>query len=67
MARFETIAFDVDDTLWHSERLYVNTQAKFKGSWPIITIPNGLKNVYTKLRCEICSILATASKPLPFR
>lgn len=30
MARFETIAFDADDTLWHSERLYVNTQARFK-------------------------------------
>ncbi len=30
MARFEVIAFDADDTLWHNERLYVNAQAKFK-------------------------------------
>lgn len=30
MTRFETIAFDADDTLWHSERLYVNTQTRFK-------------------------------------
>ena len=27
---FELIAFDADDTLWHTERLYVNTQTKFK-------------------------------------
>lgn len=30
MTRFETIAFDADDTLWHSERLYVNAQARFR-------------------------------------
>jgi putative hydrolase of the HAD superfamily len=30
MPRFETIAFDADDTLWHTERLYVSAQAKFK-------------------------------------
>jgi putative hydrolase of the HAD superfamily len=30
MSRFEVIAFDADDTLWHTERLYVNAQAKFK-------------------------------------
>src|SRR3972149_8325975 len=30
MPRFDTIAFDADDTLWHNERLYVNAQAKFK-------------------------------------
>jgi putative hydrolase of the HAD superfamily len=30
MPRFELIAFDADDTLWHTERLYVNTQTRFK-------------------------------------
>jgi putative hydrolase of the HAD superfamily len=30
MARFEVIAFDADDTLWHTERLYVDAQARFK-------------------------------------
>jgi putative hydrolase of the HAD superfamily len=30
MSRFEVIAFDADDTLWHNERLYANAQAKFK-------------------------------------
>jgi putative hydrolase of the HAD superfamily len=27
MARFDLIAFDADDTLWHNERLYEHTQA----------------------------------------
>jgi len=27
MPRFDLIAFDADDTLWHNERLYENTQA----------------------------------------
>jgi len=26
---FDLLAFDADDTLWHNERLYVNTQARF--------------------------------------
>jgi len=30
MAHFEVIAFDADDTLWHTERLYVNAQVKLK-------------------------------------
>jgi len=30
MSRFEIIAFDADDTLWHNERLYLNAQARFK-------------------------------------
>lgn len=30
MSRFDVIAFDADDTLWHSERLYVDAQARFK-------------------------------------
>lgn len=30
MLRFETIAFDADDTLWHNERLYLNAQTKLK-------------------------------------
>ena len=30
MSRFEVIAFDADDTLWHNERLYVDTQARFR-------------------------------------
>ena len=29
MSLFDVIAFDADDTLWHNERLYVDTQAKF--------------------------------------
>ena len=29
MSRFDIIAFDADDTLWHNERLYVEAQAKF--------------------------------------
>ena len=29
MSYFDTIAFDADDTLWHTERLYVEAQAKF--------------------------------------
>jgi putative hydrolase of the HAD superfamily len=28
MARFDLIAFDADDTLWHNERLYLHTQAE---------------------------------------
>jgi len=27
MSRFDVIAFDADDTLWHNERLYDQTQA----------------------------------------
>lgn len=30
MPRFEMIAFDADDTLWHNERLYVDAQAGFQ-------------------------------------
>lgn len=30
MSRFDIIAFDADDTLWHNERLYANAQARFK-------------------------------------
>jgi len=30
MPRFEVIAFDADDTLWHSERLYVDAQSEFR-------------------------------------
>jgi putative hydrolase of the HAD superfamily len=30
MPRFEVIAFDADDTLWHNERLYVTAQARVK-------------------------------------
>jgi putative hydrolase of the HAD superfamily len=30
MSRFDVIAFDADDTLWHNERLYAGAQAKFK-------------------------------------
>ncbi len=29
MPRFDLIAFDADDTLWHTERLYVQAQARF--------------------------------------
>ncbi len=29
MSRFDMIAFDADDTLWHTERLYVDAQARF--------------------------------------
>jgi putative hydrolase of the HAD superfamily len=30
MQLFDVIAFDADDTLWHTERLYVNAQTRFK-------------------------------------
>ncbi len=30
MSRFDVIAFDADDTLWHNERLYREAQEKFK-------------------------------------
>jgi putative hydrolase of the HAD superfamily len=30
MSRFDVIAFDADDTLWHNERLYVATQGRFR-------------------------------------
>jgi putative hydrolase of the HAD superfamily len=30
MSRFQVIAFDADDTLWHNERLYVDAQTRFK-------------------------------------
>ncbi len=30
MTRFDIIAFDADDTLWHNERLYANAQARFR-------------------------------------
>lgn len=30
MPRFDMLAFDADDTLWQTERLYVDTQTKFK-------------------------------------
>ena len=29
MSAFDIIAFDADDTLWHTERLYVDAQARF--------------------------------------
>ncbi len=30
MARFDVIAFDADDTLWHTERLYVAAQEQYR-------------------------------------
>lgn len=30
VARFDIIAFDADDTLWHNERLYADAQAHFR-------------------------------------
>jgi len=30
MPRFDVIAFDADDTLWHTERLYVEAQSEFR-------------------------------------
>jgi len=30
MSKFDLIAFDADDTLWHNERLYTEAQASFK-------------------------------------
>jgi putative hydrolase of the HAD superfamily len=30
MSRFDVIGFDADDTLWHTERLYVDAQVTFK-------------------------------------
>jgi putative hydrolase of the HAD superfamily len=30
MPRFDIIAFDADDTLWHNELLYLNAQAQFR-------------------------------------
>ncbi len=30
MARFDVIAFDADDTLWHNERLFLSAQARFR-------------------------------------
>jgi putative hydrolase of the HAD superfamily len=30
MPRFDILAFDADDTLWHTERLYVGAQDRFK-------------------------------------
>lgn len=30
MSRFDVIAFDADDTLWHTERLYAEAQIRFK-------------------------------------
>ena len=30
MTHFDTIAFDADDTLWHSENLYAATQAEYR-------------------------------------
>ena len=29
MQRFDLIALDADDTLWHNERLYMQAQARF--------------------------------------
>ncbi len=31
MSKFDVIGLDADDTLWHTERLYANAQAQFKG------------------------------------
>lgn len=30
MSRFQIVAFDGDDTLWHNERLYAETQGRFR-------------------------------------
>ncbi len=30
MTRFQVVAFDADDTLWHNERLYAATQERFR-------------------------------------
>jgi putative hydrolase of the HAD superfamily len=30
MSRFQVVAFDADDTLWHNERLYAGTQSKYR-------------------------------------
>jgi putative hydrolase of the HAD superfamily len=30
MARFDVIAFDADDTLWHTERMYISAQTNLK-------------------------------------
>jgi putative hydrolase of the HAD superfamily len=29
-SRFDVVAFDADDTLWHNERLFINAQARFR-------------------------------------
>lgn len=29
-ARFDVVAFDADDTLWHNERLFIEAQARFR-------------------------------------
>ena len=42
MPRFEVIAFDADDTLWHNERLYVNAQARFKDILARYLSPDGI-------------------------
>ncbi|HEU5087096.1 MAG TPA: HAD family hydrolase, partial [Roseiflexaceae bacterium] len=30
MSRFDVIAFDADDTLWHNEQLYIGVQTMYK-------------------------------------
>ncbi len=38
MTRFDVIAFDADDTLWHNERLYLQTQAALA----VLLVPYGI-------------------------
>ena len=39
---FDVIAFDADDTLWHSERLYVAAQGKLER---LLSERHGVKGV----------------------
>ena len=68
MPRFDVIAFDADDTLWHNERLYLHTQARLVD----LLAPYGvdgqpLKIASTRPKTEISGFSDMGSNRLPSR
>ena len=57
---FDIMAFDADDTLWHTERLYVDAQARFVQLLAHYRDRSGSGSGCSRPRCATCSISATA-------
>jgi putative hydrolase of the HAD superfamily len=64
--KFDVIAFDADDTLWHNETLFAATKDKFKTLLSPYCSPQTIQEQLDHTEIRIYSILAMASKVLPF-
>jgi len=64
---FQVIAFDADDTLWHNERLYQQTETNFVEILSTYISPEKQRTACTKWKPAIWGNLATGSNHLLFR